>query len=312
MTNFATATNASATALNASGSAAEENARYLESIEARATAVSAAFQQMSLKVVDSNLVKGILDIVKAFAQFGTTDFGSVITQITLLSGVSWGGLQLLGNSILPGIIGAFRTFNAVLKAGSITAVASAAGTSALAVGLSSALPIILSVTTAIVGLIAVVKGIKSAYEEANPSVEQAYANMQEANESLSSTEKKYTEAKNKLEELNATPFEDRTAEMQAEIDKLQSLVEYYEAVKEAREGKVVQSTASYIKSVESEGFKQGINVSGVVKTGGVTKEGLAEVKEFTGLYKDLESAVIAAASAEAKFNGNINSLFKSL
>ena len=93
--------------------------------------------------------------------------------------------------------------------------------------------------------------------------------------------------------------------MQAEIDKLQSLVEYYEAVKEAREGKVVQSTASYIKSVESEGFKQGINVSGVVKTGGVTKEGLAEVKEFTGLYKDLESAVIAAASAEAKFNGNI-------
>lgn len=305
MTNFATATNASATALHASGSAAEENARYLESIEARATAVSAAFQQMSLKVVDSNLVKGILDIVKAFAQFGSTDFGSAITQITLLSGVSWGGLQLLGNSILPGIIGAFRTFNAVLKAGSIATVASAAGTSALAVGLSSALPVILGVTTAIVGLIAVIKGIKSAYEEANPSVEQAYANMQEANESLSSAEKKYTEAKNKLEELNATPFEDRTAEMQAEIDKLQSLVEYYEAVKEAREGKATQSTASYIKSVESEGFKQGINVSGVVKTGGVTKEGLAEVKEFTGLYKDLESAVIAAASAEAKFNGNI-------
>ena len=305
MTNFATATNASATALNASGSAAEENAKYLESIEARATAVSAAFQQMSLKVVDSDLVKGILDIAKAFAQFGSTDFGSAITQIILLSGVSWGGLQLLGNSILPGIIGAFKTFNAVLKAGSIATVASAAGTSTLAVGLSSALPIILGVTAGIVGLIAVVKGIKSAYEEANPSVEQAYANMQEANEELASTEKKYTEAKNKLEELNSTPFEDRTAEMQAEIDKLQSLVEYYEAVKEAREGKVVQSTASYIKSVESEGFKQGINVSGVVKTGGVTKEGLAEVKEFTGLYKDLESAVIAAASAEAKFNGNI-------
>ena len=305
MQNFDHAIGATNSAINSSGIALKQNEAYMESIEAKITAVSAAFQQMSLKVVDSNLVKGILDIVKAFAQFGTTDFGSAITQITLLSGVSWGGLQLLGNSILPGIIGAFRTFNAVLKAGSITAVASAAGTSALAVGLSSALPIILGVTAAIVGLIAVVKGIKSAYEEANPSVEQAYANMQEANESLSSTEKKYTEAKNKLEELNATPFEDRTAEMQAEIDKLQSLVEYYEAVKEAREGKVVQSTASYIKSVESEGFKQGINVSGVVKTGGVTKEGLAEVKEFTGLYKDLESAVIAAASAEAKFNGNI-------
>ena len=305
MQNFDHAIGATNSAINSSGIALKQNEAYMESIEAKITAVSAAFQQMSLKVVDSNLVKGILDIAKAFAEFGSTDFGAGITQILLLSGASWGGLQLLGNSILPGIIGAFRTFNAVLEAGSITAVASAAGTSALAVGLSSALPVILGVTAAIVGLIAVVKGIKSAYEEANPSVEQTYANMQEANEELASTEKKYTEAKNKLEELNSTPFEDRTAEMQAEIDKLQSLVEYYEAVKEAREGKVDEATASYIKSVESEGFKQGINVSGVVKTGGVTKEGLAEVKEFTGLYKDLESAVIAAASAEAKFNGNI-------
>ena len=134
MKNFATATNATTTALNSSGSAAEENAKYLESIEARATAVSAAFQQMSLKVVDSDLVKGILDIAKAFAEFGSTDFGAGITQILLLSGASWGGLQLLGNSILPGIIGAFRTFNAVLEAGSIATVASAAGTSTLAVG----------------------------------------------------------------------------------------------------------------------------------------------------------------------------------
>lgn len=305
MKNFDHAVGATTSALNSNGVALAQNAAYMESIEAKATAVSAAFQQMSLKVVDSNLVKGILDIAKAFAEFGSTDFGAGITQILLLSGASWGGLQLLGNSILPGIIGAFRTFNAVLEAGSIATVASAAGTSTLAVGLSVALPVILGVTAAIVGLIAVVKGIKSAYEEANPSVEQAYANMQEANEELASTENKYTEAKNKLEELNSTPFEDRTAEMQAEIDKLQSLVEYYEAVKEAREGKVDEATASYIKSVESEGFKQGINVSGVVKTGGVTKEGLAEVKEFTGNYKDLESAVIAAASAEAKFNGNI-------
>lgn len=303
MTNFATATNATATALNSSGSAAEENARYLESIEARATAVSAAFQQMSLKVVDSDLVKGILDIAKAFAEFGTTDFGAGITQFILLSGVSWGGLQLLGNSILPGIIKSFSQFGEL-----IGTVASGTGTltEALGVyGLGASLPIIMGVVGGLLLLVTAIKAIKSAYEEANPSVEQTYANMQEANEELASTEKKYTEAKNKLEELNSTPFEDRTAEMQAEIDKLKSLVEYYEAVKEAREGKVDEATASYIKSVESEGFKQGINVSGVVKTGGVTKEGLAEVKEFTGNYKDLESAVIAAASAEAKFNGNI-------
>lgn len=306
MKNFDHAVGATTSALNSNGVALAQNAAYMESIEAKTTAVSAAFQQMSLKVVDSDLVKGILDIAKAFAEFGSTDFGAGITQILLLSGASWGGLQLLGQSILPGIIGGFKAFGSVLKGVTLEATAASLGfKGALSAGLAATLPVILGVTAAIVALVGIIKGIKSAYEEANPSVEQAYANMQEANESLSSTEKKYTEAKNKLEELNSTPFEDRTAEMQAEIDKLQSLVEYYEAVKEAREGKVAQSTASYIKSVESEGFKQGINVSGVVKTGGVTKEGLAEVKEFTGLYKDLESAVIAAASAEAKFNGNI-------
>ena len=301
MTNFEHAVGATNSALESSGTAFAQNEAYMSGIEAKITSVTAAFQKMSTAVVDSDLIKGVLDITKSLAEFGSTDVGSAITQILLLSGVSWGGLQLLGQSILPGIINSFKLLSGV----SISALAAETGVSTLAVALSASLPYILAVTTAIVGLIAVVKGIKSAYEEANPSVEQAYANMQEANEELASTEKKYTEAKNKLEELNSTPFEDRTAEMQAEIDKLQSLVEYYEAVKEAREGKVVQSTASYIKSVESEGFKQGINVSGVVKTGGVTKEGLAEVKEFTGLYKDLESAVIAAASAEAKFNGNI-------
>ena len=298
MTNFATATNASATALNASGSAAEENAKYLESIEARATAVSAAFQQMSLKVVDSDLVKGILDIAKAFAQFGSTDFGSAITQIILLSGVSWGGLQLLGNSILPGIIGAFKTFNAVLKAGSIATVASAAGTSTLAVGLSSALPIILGVTAAIVGLIAVIKGIKSAYEEANPSVEQAYANMQEANEELASTEKKYTEAKNKLDELNATPFEDRTSEIQAEIDELQTLVDYYKTISGLRGAEASEATAKYISTVEKKGFGVG-QFQGTTQYSTYDEEGnLIYVDKLTEKYHSLTAAVQAAAAAQ--------------
>ena len=111
LTNFATASNATATAMNSMGSAAEENAKYMESIEARITAVSSAFQQMALKIVNSDIVKGILDIVKAFAELGSTNVGSAITQIVLLSGVSWGGLQLLGQSILPGIINSFRTFS---------------------------------------------------------------------------------------------------------------------------------------------------------------------------------------------------------
>lgn len=305
MKNFATATKATATALNSSGSAAEENAKYLESIEARVTAVSAAFQQMSLKVVDSDLVKGILDIVKAFAQFGSTDFGSAITQITLLSGVSWGGLQLLGNSILPGTIGAFKTFNAVLKAGSIATVASAAGTSALAVGLSASLPIILGVTAAIVGLTVAIKALIASDEAANPSIEELYNNMQEANASLKTAEENYQKATERLQELNATPFEDRTTEMQAEIDKLESLIEYYEALIEVREGTAQGATADYITGVEQQGIKQGVTVTSPIKTGKKTSEGLDEVIQWTQIYRDEESAIIGAATALAKYNNTI-------
>lgn len=306
LTNFATASNATATAMNSMGSAAEENAKYMESIEARVTAVTSAFQQMALKVVDSDIVKGILDIVKAFAELGSTNVGSAITQIVLLSGVSWGGLQLLGQSILPGIINSFRTFSKVLSGMSLSAIAAEAGggVTALAAGLSASLPVILGVTTAIVALVGIIKGIKTAYDEANPSVEEALNRMEESKEELKSAEENYEEAKNKLEELNATPYEARTAEIQEEIAKLEVLIALYEQAMEIRKEEAKQNASIYAKTVETEGFKTGISVSGMVKTGGKTPEGLAEAERFVAVYEDLETAIIAAAYAESEFNNH--------
>ena len=296
MANFATASEAAATALNSTGSAAQENAKYMESIEARVTAVSAAFQQMALKIVDSDLVKGILDIVKAFAELGSTNIGSTITQIILLSGVSWGGLQLLGQSILPGIINSFRIFGNLLTGMNLTAAtqAVAAAPLALSASLSAALPVILGVTTAITALVAIIKGIKEAYDEAHPSVEEALSQLEESKQEYQSAEEKYQEAKTKLEELNATPYEARTAEIQEEIAKLEELVFLYEQAKQLRKE-------------ETQGFNRGISVSGWIKTGEMDEQikGLPVVKEFKASYEDLESAIIAAAYAESQFNGNI-------
>ena len=298
MTNFEHAVGATNSALESSGTAFAQNEAYMSGIEAKITSVTAAFQKMSMAVVDSDLIRGVLDITKALAEFGSTDVGSAITQILLLSGVSWGGLQLLGQSILPGIINSFKLLSGV----SISALAAETGVSTLAVALSASLPYILAVTTAIVGLIAVVKGIKSAYEEANPSVEQAYANMQEANEELASTEKKYTEAKNKLEELNSTPFEDRTAEIQAEIDKLEALKEYYETLINIRKGEAESSTTEFISSVEKNGFKtDSYTVHGHLSN--IDPEGIAVgVKVYEETFDSLDEAVIKTATNIAKFN----------
>ena len=306
LTNFATASNATATAMNSMGSAAEENAKYMESIEAKVTAVSSAFQQMSLKVVDSDIVKGILDIVKAFAELGSTNVGSAITQIVLLSGVSWGGLQLLGQSILPGIIGGFKAFGSVLRGVTLEATAASLGfKGALSAGLAASLPVILGVTAAIVALVNIIKGIKTAYDEANPSVEEALSKMEESKTELQSAEENYEKAKEKLEKLNATPFEARTFEIQEEIRELQDLVDYYEKVKDLRKAETSYRASIYASKVEKEGFSNNVVVNGWVKTGGKTSEGLDEVKQYSEIYTSLEEAIIGAATASAQFNGTV-------
>ena len=303
MKNFEHAVGATNSAIESSGTAFKQNAAYMESIEARITGVKAAFQQMSIAVVDSDLVKGILDIVKGMAEFGATDFGAAVTQFVLLSGLSWGGLQLLGQSILPGIINSFKAFSA-LKAGT-TLAELAQGGSLLIATLSASLPVILMVTAAIVGLIAVIKAIKEAYDKANPSVEQAGLNMKNAQEAVKEAEDNYTKAKEKLDELNATRFEDRTSEIQNEIDRLRSLVRYYEAVKNYREEEAVASAATYAATVEKEGISTGWEVTMPVKTGRKTAEGVDEVRTYTRVFQTYESAVLAAAAASAQFNGQI-------
>lgn len=304
MQNFAHATDATATALNSSGSAAKENAKFLESIEARVNAVSAAFQQMAVAVVDSDLVKGILDLVKGFAEFGSTGVGSAITQFVLLSGLSWGGLQLLGQSILPGIINSFKTFSALVKGASLVELAN--GGSTLAVALGASLPVILAVVGGLTALVAIIKAIKSAYDEANPSVEVAAANFEQAQEALKSAQDNYQQTTDKLEELNATPFESRTEEIQAEIEKLELLQEYYEQLIEARKAEATVAASKYVKSVE----KNGIAVGGytatwqeAVNTGYKWYDPYGSqytLQEHTESFKSYEAAVLAATNAVNK------------
>ena len=309
MSNFSTATEATTAALNSSGSAARENAKYMESIESKVNAVSAAFQQMSTKVVDSDLVKGILDIVKAMAEFGGTDFGAAVTQFVLLSGISWGGLQLLGQSILPGIISSFENL-AKLRAGETLAGLTKTGTTFAGV-LSVSLPYILAVTAAIVGLVAIIKAIKEAYNEANPSVEQAALNMKNAQEALDQTQNSYENAKEKLDQLNSTPFEDRTSEIQAEIDELQALVNYYETILGLRQKESQQANAKYISTVEKNGLGTGTYTASAIRykdylTDADYLEGPANyIEQLSETYHSLSAAIYDAAAAEYEFSGTI-------
>lgn len=71
ITNFGEAEAAATEALNSIGSAAAENATYLDSIAGKIAVMKASFEEMSNAIVSSNLVKFIIDIATAIMNVAT-------------------------------------------------------------------------------------------------------------------------------------------------------------------------------------------------------------------------------------------------
>lgn len=84
MTNFETAEKAVQVAGNATGSAIAENEKYLDSIQGKLSQFEAAFQSFSTHVLDSGLVKGLIDIGTGFmtAADAAAEFGAALPLIT--------------------------------------------------------------------------------------------------------------------------------------------------------------------------------------------------------------------------------------
>lgn len=88
--NFDSAVTATATAMNSAGSAAAENDRYMESINAHVQNLKATFQDFARNVFNEDFVKRILDTANAFLEFVNTPFGQAATRIALLSTALFG------------------------------------------------------------------------------------------------------------------------------------------------------------------------------------------------------------------------------
>lgn len=88
--NFDSAVTATTTAMNSANSAANENARYMESINARVQTLKATFQDFSRNVFNEEFIKRILDTANVLLEFVNTPFGQAATRITLLSTALFG------------------------------------------------------------------------------------------------------------------------------------------------------------------------------------------------------------------------------
>lgn len=229
MNNFSHATDAANTALDSQGSAMRENSAYMESIQAKLSQLQSTFQDFANNVITSDLAKAVLDLGNGLLQIANTDLGQIVTQIVLLTGLGWGATSLTkALGIFKVGIEQFKILGQVAgaagAAGGITSVADAFAALSLAGG--AALPIILGVAT----VLAIGGALWKATEDSRKSFEELKTEIGDTNDKLQTN-------KERLKEINALPWNERTqeilnekdalekenGELQAQIDKLETL-----------------------------------------------------------------------------------------
>lgn len=228
LTNFEGVEKALTLALDANGSALNENTAYMESLEAKTNNLKATFQDLANNVIDDELVGAVLDLANGFLQLANTDLGRIVTQITLLTGVGWGATGLLqASKIIPSVISQFKNFGA---AASLAASGASGFFEALSVGggvLTGILPVILAVAAAL----AIGGALWKATEDSRKSID-------ELNDSIDTDNQKLQINKERLAEINGMAWNDKTPEILAEKDalekenaELQAQIEKYQQLK---------------------------------------------------------------------------------
>lgn len=218
MNNFDHATQATATSIDSAGSAMKENEAFQESLEYQTNNLKATFQDFANNVLDKEVITTVIKAGDAFLKLANTDIGQLITKVTLLGGLSWGATSLLHvTKLIPAVVGQFSNLGEA-----IALAAGGAGTfgeAIIAVGgaASVALPILLAISAAIVGIVEAVK----VYKETHPDFETAQQDAVNLAE-------EYQNTKDRLAEINAMDWKDRTAAIEKERQELEKLREEQE------------------------------------------------------------------------------------
>lgn len=91
LNNFETALAATETALNSEGSALNENAKYIDSIEGKVSNLKSAFEELSQTLISSDFIKSVVDLGTALLKLANSDFAQFIIKATLAFTILKGG-----------------------------------------------------------------------------------------------------------------------------------------------------------------------------------------------------------------------------
>lgn len=292
MTNFQHAIDATNTALESAGSAAEENARYMESLEASENALKAEFEDFANRVLSKDVVKGFLEAGTSMLDFANNDVGAAITRI---------GLLTTGMTGLTGIAG--QTIGKIAEVGLQLKNLGVGGDSFLGMLASGKIALIVGGAVAAIALLAeAIRAIQNAYDEAHPSFEDANKNLQETQTEIQNTTAELEQYKQKLQELDAIDPKDRgagwateRAELETNVQTAEAYLDVLKQIEQAQTGKIEDS--KYITGYTGQNVGDYSNGYIGTEASGQLSVTESQVKAITAEYTTQEEAVMSISLA---------------
>ena len=300
MSNFETVTSATSTALNSTGSAMEENARYMESLEAKTNQLKATFQDLSNNVIENELVKVLLDLANTVLKGLNNDVGQTVIQFGLLTGVLTGGLTIWGTVAknLAGIASVTKTLIPLLTgtAGGLGAIASAA----------------LPIAAIIAGVAVAGWAVYKAWDQANPTLEETTQLLSESGNQLQANQER-------LREINSMSWHERTPEILAEKQALEreneELVRQIELYKERKKALIDKKLSSGFSLSDFSGAEyRGYDITGKDTTGFIIPEHMLKRYRNYGytIKRVAKTATYAGAELKTKLTENVKILTQAM
>lgn len=240
---------------NGAGSALEENEYYLNSWEAKSKQLSAAWTEFVSHLIETDAIKGALDGVIGLVELLDTDVG----QFVVTAAAATAGFAVLVETVksLKGLelVKDVKAFGGVL----IDA-AKGSGTLSDALGLLNLKS--LAVVGGIAALVALIMGLKQMYEATFPTAESFTASINEANEKIKTN-------KERLDEINNIPWNERTEAILSEKKALEEENEELEKNIELTEQRSVSAAKTALFGTEgSAAYVAGGTALGGFRPGG--------------------------------------------
>lgn len=292
MSNFQHAIDATNTALESAGSAAKENAAYMESLEAKENALKAEFEDFANRVLSKDVVKGFLEAGTSMLDFANNDVGAAITRI---------GVLTTGMTGLTGIAG--QTIGKIAEVGLQLKNLGVGGDSFLGMLASGKVALIVGgVVLAITALAEIIRAVKNAYDEAHPSFEDANKNLQETQTEIQNTTTELEQYKQKIQELDAIDPKDRgagwaseRAELETNVQTAEAYLDVLKQIEQAQTGKIEDS--KYITGYTGQNVGDYSNGYIGTEASGQLAVTESQVKAITAEYTTQEEAVMSIALA---------------